>query len=277
MSSRVLGLILAALFACKFIAAADTVGTPRGPIESDAPILASCKVWTSFAFNTAASAKQGLINISLQSSSQEAIKRVRLSILDSGTHISDYTYVGAIAPSATTQLRTHIGPIEDPSSLSCSASYVEFEDGSAWAVSRDALPGNSSEGPVVLDSCIGYAVNEYMAAVGISFHTTTETATAVSFVFGVQDPFGNVSAWYSGTTTGEFSPGVTIEPKKPALNPAVFQSLKVIPQNAAWSFPISQSSSPESVRCVPFKVRLRDGSVWVNPSLGNIIPIPASD
>jgi hypothetical protein len=154
---------------------------------------------------------------------------------------------------------------------------VEFQDGSAWAVSGNNSLGNPSDGPVVIDSCVGYAVNADTAAVGISFHATTQTVTAVSFVFGVQDPFGSVSAWYSGTSVGEFSPGIAIEPKKPALNPAVFQSRTVIPQNPAWSFPISQSSSPESIRCVLFKVRLRDGTLWVNPSLGSISPIPAND
>lgn len=277
MSLRVLALTLAAFFTCSFIAAADNAATPTDLVDSGAPVLASCNLWTNFIFNAAASAKQGLINISLQSSSQQAIKRVRLSILDSGVHISDYTYVGAIAPKATTQLRTHIGAIEDPRSLSCTATYIEFQDGSVWAISEKGLPENSSEAPVVLDSCVGYAVNEFTAAVGISFHATHQTVTAVSSVFGVQDPFGSISIWYTGTSIGEFSPGVTIEPRKPALNPAVFQSRTVIPQNPAWSFPISQSSSPESIHCAASKVRLQDGSVWLNPSLGSIVPIPAND
>jgi hypothetical protein len=131
--------------------------------------------------------------------------------------------------------------------------------------------------PVEVDSCTGYPLSQYTGVVGISFHATDQTATAVAFIFGIQDPFGSVSVWYTGTTTGTFSPGVLIEPRRPSLNPAVFQSRTIIPQNPAWSFPITQSSSPESIRCVVFKVRLNDGSVWINPAVGNVTPFPASD
>lgn len=133
----------------------------------------------------------------------------------------------------------------------------------------------AGEMPVAIDSCQAYLDDQYEATVGITFHAETQAASAVAFVFGAQDPFGSVSEWFTGTTTGTFSPGVKIEPKRPAMNPNVFQSRSIIPQNPAWSFSITPSASPQNIRCAVYKVRLADGSLWVNPNLTNIYPLSA--
>jgi hypothetical protein len=106
-------------------------------------------------------------------------------------------------------------------------------------------------------------INDYDMQVGIGFEAVGQTAVAVEFVFVLQDASDKLSTWYSGSTMGTFSPGVTISPRHAALNNS-FITRSAYPENTAWEIFFSDSMSYAGVRCVVYKA-LEDCPLWTNP------------
>jgi hypothetical protein len=129
--------------------------------------------------------------------------------------------------------------------------------------------------PVHVENCQAIKVNDYTMQVGIDFMAVNKTATAVEFIFGFQDAFDSVATWYSGSSSGTFSPGVIIYAKHAALNNS-FVPRRSDVENSAWEMPYSSGTSLSGIRCVLYKAKFADGTIWTNPAFPNVYPIPAN-
>lgn len=121
-------------------------------------------------------------------------------------------------------------------------------------------PANATS-PIELNACkawlsdtsvgnVNYYINEEVAFT----NRTQKHVVAVRFLFGVRDAFGELRRMLSGDTTGDFAPGVLIQPK-------VDRVVTGMPTSQAWQA-INLTPNAADVICGVQLVRFDDGTVW---------------
>jgi hypothetical protein len=207
------------------------------------------------------------------------LQAARLDMRESPPDVQEATVLNNAAKEALNNAAAYDLGASDLKLLNAvqSLAYQTFAESSGEVAGE---PGSSdiTEHPIIIDSCAVQPLIENNSLlpsatsvdVGITFHATTQPVAMVEFLFWFQDSFGDrQGAAYSGISSGTFSPGIAIAPRR-GLVGYLGRSL-VHPNEAVW--PLYSGGKTGSAECMVYKARLASGEVWTDHRYDSTFPI----